>query len=72
MRIGYARVSTLDRTPTLQRDALEAAGCESVFTDHGSSGTATARPGLDRAMKDPAMRLGLGLRLPRFGGRLFG
>jgi hypothetical protein len=28
MKIGYARVSTLDQKPDLQRDALEDAGCE--------------------------------------------
>ena len=51
MRIGYARVSTLDQTLALQRDALKEAGCEKVFADHGVSGTATTRPGLDRALK---------------------
>ena len=51
MRIGYARVSTLDQTLALQRDALKEAGCDKIFADHGVSGTATARPGLARAMK---------------------
>ncbi|MFI5022399.1 MAG: recombinase family protein [Alphaproteobacteria bacterium] len=51
MRIGYARVSTVDQTLALQRDALKEAGCEKVFADHGVSGTATTRPGLDRALK---------------------
>ena len=51
MRIGYARVSTLDQTPAMQRDALKEAGCDRIFTDHGVSGTVTARPGLDRALK---------------------
>jgi DNA invertase Pin-like site-specific DNA recombinase len=51
MRIGYARVSTLDQTLALQRDALEAAGCEKVFADHGVRGTTTRRLGLDRALK---------------------
>jgi DNA invertase Pin-like site-specific DNA recombinase len=56
MRIGYARVSTLDQTLALQRDALKDAGCEKVFADQGVSGTATTRPGLDRALK--ALRSG--------------
>jgi DNA invertase Pin-like site-specific DNA recombinase len=47
----YARVSTLDQTLALQRDALKDAGCGKVFADHGVSGTATTRPGLDRALK---------------------
>lgn len=51
MRIGYARVSTSEQTLALQRDALKEAGCGKVFTDQGVTGTATVRPGLDRAMK---------------------
>lgn len=34
--LGYARVSTLDQSSTLQADALEEAGCYRVFTDHAS------------------------------------
>ena len=49
MDIGYARVSTADQTLSLQQDALRAAGCVRVFTDT-TSGTATARPGLDAAL----------------------
>jgi DNA invertase Pin-like site-specific DNA recombinase len=51
MRIGYARVSTTDKTLDLQRDALKEADCGKVFTDQGVSGSAVSRPGLDRAMK---------------------
>jgi len=45
MLIGYARVSTHDQNLDLQRDALEAAGCERVIIDK-MSGAASARPGL--------------------------
>lgn len=51
MRIGYARVSTLDQTLALQRDALKGARCDKVFADQGVSGTSTTRPGLNRALK---------------------
>jgi DNA invertase Pin-like site-specific DNA recombinase len=47
MKIGYARVSTLDQNPDLQRDALKKAGCEKVFVDQ-VSGTVVARPGLEK------------------------
>lgn len=47
MKIGYARVSTLDQNPDLQRDALERAGCEKVIVDQ-VGGTVAARPGLEK------------------------
>jgi DNA invertase Pin-like site-specific DNA recombinase len=47
--IGYARVSTLEQDPALQLDALEAAGCERIFTDY-ASGTLAERPELARAL----------------------
>lgn len=47
MKIGYARVSTLDQNPQLQIDALEKAGCEKVFIDK-ITGTAAQRPELDK------------------------
>ncbi len=49
MLIGYARVSTLDQTLALQRDALTHAGCERVFTDT-ASGSRSDRPGLHEAL----------------------
>ena len=51
MRIGYARVSTLDQNLDLQEDALKAAGCEKIYTDK-SGGTRAERSGLGRALAD--------------------
>jgi len=45
MKIGYARVSTLEQNLDLQIDALKAAGCEKVITDR-ITGSASDRPGL--------------------------
>ena len=47
MRLGYARVSTVDQNPELQIDALKNAGCERIYTDH-ASGSSRKRPELDR------------------------
>jgi len=49
-KIGYARVSTEDQKLDLQIAALKAASCEQIFTDHGVSGRAFERPGLDAAL----------------------
>ena len=46
-KIGYARVSTKDQKLRMQRDALEAVGCDAVFEDHGVSGAKESRAGLD-------------------------
>jgi DNA invertase Pin-like site-specific DNA recombinase len=70
MLIGYARVSTHDQNLDLQRDALEAAGCERVIVDT-MSGAASARPGLAQ-LKD-VLRAGETLvvrRLDRLGRSL--
>lgn len=47
--VGYARVSTGDQNPDLQRDALAAAGCTRVFED-AASGARADRPGLAQAL----------------------
>ena len=49
MLVGYARISTLDQSPALQRDALEAAGCERIF-EETASGARRDRPQLRRAL----------------------
>jgi DNA invertase Pin-like site-specific DNA recombinase len=49
MLIGYARVSTHDQILHLQRDALEKAGCNKIFTDT-ARGAKTERKGLDAAL----------------------
>ncbi len=51
MLVGYARVSTADQNLDLQKDALQAAGCERLFTDT-ASGAKAERPGLTQALKE--------------------
>lgn len=45
MKIGYARVSTLEQNLNLQIDALQQAGCKKIITDE-ISGSVAERPGL--------------------------
>ncbi|MGI8688797.1 MAG: recombinase family protein [Thermomicrobiales bacterium] len=55
--IGYARVSTFEQILDLQRDALNAAKCDRIFTDT-MSGSRSDRPGLEQALD----RLGRSLK----------
>src|SRR4028119_1115511 len=50
MKIGYARVSTVEQNLHLQTDALERAGCEKIFTDR-VSGAIDSRKGLIDAIE---------------------
>lgn len=50
MLIGYMRVSTDDQNLDLQRDALQAAGCERLYEDR-KSGAKAERPGLTKALE---------------------
>lgn len=49
-RIGYARVSTSDQNPDLQRDALKQAGCHDVYEETGS-GKSANRPQLAECLR---------------------
>ena len=49
MLVGYARISTADQSPALQRDALEAAGCGRIF-EETASGSKRERPQLQAAL----------------------
>lgn len=51
-KIGYARVSTKDQRLRMQRDGLEAAGCDLIFEDHGVSGGEASRAGLDAMLAE--------------------
>ncbi len=70
MKIGYARVSTDEQDTALQLDALNAAGCERIYSEH-FSGKQKARPKLDRMID--ALREGdmvIVWRLDRLGRSL--
>ncbi|MCS3782077.1 recombinase family protein [Tsukamurella ocularis] len=51
-RIGYARVSTDKQDESLQLRALDAAGVDSVYVDHGVSGAMVSRPRLNAMLTD--------------------
>ena len=52
LKIGYARVSTVDQDLTAQREALAALGVDPkrIYVDHGLTGTNRDRPGLREAL----------------------
>ena len=49
MKIGYARVSTVDQNTQAQCDALAAAGCDKIITEK-VSGASALRPQLDKLL----------------------
>lgn len=51
MKLGYARVSTADQNLNLQIDALTAAGCYEIYTDHGVTGRTMSRPELENCLR---------------------
>lgn len=68
--IAYARVSTVEQTLDLQRDALSAAGAECIYEEK-ASGKSADRPELEHCLK--ALRYGDTLmvwRLDRLGRNL--
>jgi DNA invertase Pin-like site-specific DNA recombinase len=52
MKIGYARVSTLEQNLDLQTDALKKDGCEKIISDR-ISGSVAERKGDGRRIKVP-------------------
>ena len=51
MRIGYARVSTVEQNLDLQLAALKIARCDEIIEDLGLPGTGRDRPGLTKLME---------------------
>jgi len=69
---GYARVSTTEQNMDLQVTALTSAGCGTILTDEGFSGSDFSRPGLTKMLR--TLRRGDTLmvwRLDRLGRSLF-
>lgn len=50
MKLGYARVSTVEQNRDLQESALRNDGTTHVYSDQGVSGASTTRPGLDKCL----------------------
>lgn len=50
--IGYYRVSDEEQDEALQIDALNKAGCEKIYGDHGVSGAVVERKGLDQVLAE--------------------
>ncbi|OKP62406.1 DNA invertase, partial [Ensifer adhaerens] len=50
IKVGYARVSTVEQNLAMQHRALKAAGCHRIFTDKISGG-AVIKPGLEEALR---------------------
>jgi DNA invertase Pin-like site-specific DNA recombinase len=52
IKVGYARVSTIEQDLSVQRDALVRLGVDEahIFVDHGMTGTNRERPGLREAL----------------------
>lgn len=50
-RYGYARVSTLDQSTTVQREALEKAQCDRIYEESASGTTRDGRDELTRVLE---------------------
>lgn len=52
IKVGYARVSTIEQDVSAQREALVRLGVDEarIYVDHGMTGTHRARPGLGAAL----------------------
>jgi len=51
MKFGYARVSTDEQSLDLQTDALDAAGCDKIFSEHVTGNGKKRQPELERLLE---------------------